>query len=297
VVVCYFAETSTRARMSFATAITRLGGVPQIIGPAELELGRGETIEDTARVMSGYARAFVMGVHSDTDMRCFADASSVPIVNAFTDVHRPLQALADLMTLRETFGSLAGLELAYIGDGNSIAHSLMEACALAGVRLTVATPREYEPEAEIIATARARASESGAELVLTHDPCRAAYDADAVYTDAWLSRWRPERERDVRAGILEPYRVDERLMSMAKPSAVFMHCLPAHRGEEVTSGVIDGPQSIVFDQAHNPLHLAVAVLVGLLDGSVRGARPAFTRAVAAPGEDALTPKLRDLQPY
>jgi ornithine carbamoyltransferase len=272
VVVYSFAEASAQSRMVFATAIARLGGVPQIIGPAELELGREENPEVTARVISGLTRAFVMSAHSDADLRCFAEASAVPVVNAFTDLYRPCQALADLMTLREIFGDLAGLKIGYIGDANSIAHSLMEACALAGVHLKVATPREYVPRSDIVASARERARESNAELVLTNDPSEAAYDADAVYTDAWLPRWVPERQRDIRARVLEPYRVDERIMSVAKPRAVFMHCLPAQRGEEVTPTVIDGPRSIVFQQASNGLPVALAVLVGLLDGSVNGRR-------------------------
>ncbi len=221
-------------------------------------------------MLSCFARAFVIRTFADADVRCFADAATIPVVNALTDVHHPCQALADLMTLREHFGSFEGLKLAYVGDGNNIAHSLLQACALAGVHLTVATPAPFEPRPDIVDAAERVGRANGVEIVTMHDPQRAVLAADAVYTDAWVSMGTPERERAERSRLLEPYRVTERLMAKANPSAVFMHCLPAHRGEEVAGAVIDGPQSVVFQQAENRLHTAMAVMIGLIDGSVNG---------------------------
>lgn len=264
-VVCYFSKPSTRTRLSFATAIARLGGVAEFVGPTELQLGRGETIEDTARVISRYAAAFVIRTFDDEDVRRFADAASIPVINALTDGHHPCQALADLLTLKERFGSLPGRKVAYLGDGNNVAHSLMEACSMAGVDVAVATPPGYQPDDEVVLTAERLAATSGALVTVTMDPLKAAADADAVYTDVWVSMGTPETERNARVASLAAYRVDEAVMAEAKPGAMFMHCLPAHRGDEVVASVIDGPQSVVFDQAENRLHTAVAVLADLVE--------------------------------
>ena len=264
-VVCYFSKPSTRTRLSFATAIARLGGVAEFVGPAELQLGRGETIEDTARVISRYAAAFVIRTFEDDDVRRFADAATIPVINALTDGHHPCQALADLLTLQECFGALPGLKVAYLGDGNNVAHSLLEACAMAGVDIAIATPPGHQPADEVVVSAERLAADSGALVTVTMDPLKAAADADAVYTDVWVSMGTPEAERSARVASLAPYRVDEGVMAEAKPGAVFMHCLPAHRGDEVAASVIDGPKSIVFDQAENRLHTAVAVLADLLE--------------------------------
>jgi ornithine carbamoyltransferase len=263
-VVCYFAKPSTRTRLSFASAVARLGGVAQIVNGEELQLGRGETVEDTARVVSRYARAFVVRTFADDELLQIADAADVPVVNALTDGHHPCQALADLLTIRERFGDLRGLKVAYLGDGNNVANSLLEACALAGVDINMATPPGYEPAIESLAAAEKAAVESGSLVLMTHDPLRAVAGADVVYTDVWVSMGTPPSERDERVAALTPYRVDRSIMAEARPDAVFMHCLPAHRGEEVAANVIDGPQSVVFDQAENRLHTAVGVLVGLL---------------------------------
>jgi ornithine carbamoyltransferase len=260
--VLHFAKPSTRTRISFETAVARLGGTPITTGPTELQLGRGETIEDTARVISRYARAFVIRTFADDDVRRFADASSIPVVNALTDGHHPCQALADLLTLRERFGRLHGLKVAYIGDGNNVAHSLLEACALAGVDVAVATPPGYEPDRDVVAVASGIAEGAGTGVLQTHDPLVAAADADAVYTDVWVSMG--DQDDAARRDAFLPYRVDAGVMAVASPRAVFMHCLPAHRGQEVAAPVIDGPQSVVFDQAENRLHTAMAVLVVLL---------------------------------
>lgn len=270
-VVCYFAKPSTRTRLSFAAAVARLGGVAEFVGPSELQLGRGETIEDTARVISRYTRAFVIRTFADEDIRCFAENASIPVVNALSDAHHPCQALADLLTLREHFGSFENLKVAYIGDGNNVAHSLLEACALAGIDIAVATPARYAPAPEVVATAKLLALDTGAQVTVTNDPHQAAAGAAAVYTDVWVSMGTAESERIERSNALLPYRVDDALIAEARADAVFLHCLPANRGEEVTRTVIDGPRSLVFDQAENHLHVAAAVLAGLLNGSVTGA--------------------------
>jgi ornithine carbamoyltransferase len=270
-VVTYFAKPSTRTRLSFASAISHLGGVPEVVGPAELQLGRGETIEDTARVISRYARAFVIRTFADDDVRRFASAATIPVINALTDLHHPCQALADLLTLHERFGELRGRPLAYIGDGNNVAHSLMEACALAGIDISVATPPGYEPDAGVVATAETLAAASGSLVLLTHDPLRAVAGADAVYTDVWLSMGDNDTERATRAEALHPYQVNAAVMAEAGPDAVFMHCLPAHRGEEVAAGVIDGPQSVVIDEAENRMHTAQALLIALALEQLEGA--------------------------
>lgn len=267
-VVLYFSKPSTRTRISFETAVGRLGGTPVVVGPNELQLGRGETIEDTAKVISRFAKAFVIRTFDDDDVRRFAAAATIPVVNALTDGHHPCQAIADLMTLREHFGRLEGLKVAYLGDGTNVAHSLLEACALAGVDITVATPPGYEPAREVLDTAERLAMESGCMAWATHDPLLAVAGADAVYTDVWMSMGVPEEERAARRDAFRSYEVTTALMAEADPHAVFMHCLPAHRGDEVAPDVIDGPQSIVFDQAENRLHTSVGILFGLLHGEL-----------------------------
>jgi ornithine carbamoyltransferase len=270
-VVCYFAKPSTRTRLSFGSAIAHLGGVPEIVNGNELQLGRGETIEDTAGVISRYARAFVIRTFADDDVRRFAEAASIPVINALTDGHHPCQALADLLTLQQHFGVLSGLRLAYLGDGNNVAHSLMEACALAGIDIVVATPVGFEPDEAVVATAVALAKESGSTVELSHDALEAVTDADAVYTDVWVSMGDDDDERAARSDALTPFQVNEAVMAEAGNDAVFMHCLPAHRGQEVAAGVIDGPQSVVLDEAENRMHTAQALLVALLEGRLQGA--------------------------
>ena len=270
-VVLYFSKPATRTRISFETAVARLGGTPIVVGPSELQLGRGETIEDTARVISRFAKAFVICTFDDEDVRRFAAAATIPVINALTDGHHPCQALADLMTLRQHFGRLPGLKVAYLGDGNNVAHSLMEACALAGVDIAVATPPGFEPADDVLETAECLAVENGSIAWATHDPLLAVAGAHAVYTDVWMSMGVPEDERAAREAAFRPYEVTGAVMAEADPSAVFMHCLPAHRGEEVAADVIDGPRSVVFDQAENRLHTAVGLLRGLLHRDLRGA--------------------------
>lgn len=268
-VVSYFATPSTRTRLSFGAAITHLGGTPEVVGPEELPLGRGEVIEDSARVISRYARAVVIRTPADEEVRRFAAAATVPVVNARTDLHHPCQALADLLTLRQHFGDLDGLRLAYLGDGNNVAHSLLEACALAGVDITVATPPGYEPDPAVVGSAERLAVASGALVLTVHDPLLAVVGVDAVYTDVWRSLG--DDDRSLRSADLLPYQVNAAVMAEASPDAVFMHCLPAHRGEEVARDVIDGPRSVVLDEAENRMHTAQALLVALTLDELAGA--------------------------
>lgn len=263
-VVLYFNKPSTRTRLSFETAVARLGGTPIAVGPSELQLGRGETIEDTARTISRYAQAFVIRTYSDDEVRRFAAAAEIPVVNALTDGHHPCQSLADMLTLQEKLGRLPGRRLAYVGDGNNVAHSLIEAGALCGLEVAVATPERYAPDREVVARAREIGARTGARLRLTNDPEEAVRGAHAIYTDVWLSMGDAEAERAERLAALAPYQVNPALLAHAGPDAIFMHCLPDHRGEEVTADVVDGPRSVVFDQAENRLHMAAAVLEALL---------------------------------
>ncbi len=267
-VVLYFNKPSTRTRISFETAVTRLGGTPLSIGPHELQLDRGETIEDTARVISSYSRAFVIRTFSDDDVRRFADASTIPVINALTDLHHPCQSVGDMLTLRELWGGFSGRRLAFIGDGDNVAHSLIEACALVGVDIAVAAPPGYEPDPDVVARAVDLAAECDSRVVITNDPLEAVRGADAVYTDVWLSMGVSELERASRIHAFQPYQVDSRLMEHAAPDAVFLHCLPAHRGEEVTADVFDGPQSRVFHQAANRLPTEQAILWALIQGTL-----------------------------
>jgi len=271
-VVLYFTKPSTRTRLSFSAAAARLGATVVIVGPTELQLGRGETIEDTARVVSGYAAALVVRTYADDDVRRLADAASIPVVNGLTDGHHPCQSLADLLTLQQHFGALYGLRLAYLGDGNNVAHSLMEASALAGVDFTIACPPGYEPDPEVVARATLQAESVGSHVTVTNDAHAAVDGADAVYTDVWLSMGDPEDQRAARRLALAPYQVNAELMAHAAPHAVFLHCLPASRGDEVTPDVIAGERSLVFTQAENRLHTAAAVLLSLHRRDLKGTR-------------------------
>ena len=267
-IVMYFNKPSTRTRVSFETAAVRLGATPLTVGPQELQLNRGETIEDTARVISSYACAFVIRTFADDDVRRFAAAASIPVINALTDGHHPCQILGDLLTFRELWDRPEGRKVAFVGDGDNVANSLVEGCALGGIDIAVATPDGYEPDADVIGAARRVASEHGATVTVTHDPIEAVAGADAVYTDVWLSMGVAEAERANRAKIFAPYQVNTWLMAHAAPTAVFMHCLPAHRGEEVTADVIDGPQSRVFQQAANRLPTEQALIWALVTGAL-----------------------------
>jgi ornithine carbamoyltransferase len=268
-IACIFEKPSTRTRVSFAAAIARLGATPIALSAQELQLGRGESIADTARSLSGYVDAIVIRTFAQETVLELARAASVPVVNALSDTHHPCQALADHHTIREAFGDLSGRRLAFCGDGGSnVAHSLLEAGALTGVDVTVACPAEYAPDPDVLHLARAAAEDTGAELQVVHDPRIAVAGVHAVYADVWASMGE-ESERDARVAALAPYQVTESLLALAQPGAIFLHCLPAKRGEEVAATVIDGPQSAVWQQSANRLPTEEAVLLLLTRGVER----------------------------
>ncbi len=266
----YFAKPSTRTRVSFEVAVARLGGNPISLGPTDLQLGRGETIEDTARVVSRFVKAFVIRTFKDEDVQRLAQAASIPVINALTDGHHPCQSLADLMTIQEQHGALKRCRLAYFGDGNNVAISLMQAAALAGMDFVLSCPPNYSVSPAIVDAARQAAVEGGGSVTVTEDPAEAAHHADVLYTDVWLSMGDADSERESRHRALSPYSVTPELMARARPGALFLHCLPAHRGEEVSAEVMDGERSFVWDQAENRLHTSVAVLYALLERKLEG---------------------------
>lgn len=264
-----FEKPSTRTRISMAAAASRLGLAPLGLRPDDLQIGRGEPISDTARALSGFVVAIVIRTFAQSELEEVALYADVPVVNALSDVHHPCQALADVLTIRERFGELRGRRLVFVGDGNNnCAHSLLEAGALSGLDVTVACPPGYEPRKEIVDGAREAATRTGATLAVVHDPAEAVAGADAIYTDVWVSMGEEEEQR-TREHDLSRYQVNEQLMSLASPGAIFLHCLPAHRGEEVTAGVIDGPQGAVWQQAANRLPTEQAVLYALITGDWR----------------------------
>ncbi len=258
-----FTKSSTRTRISFEVGMTQLGGYPLFLSSNDIQLGRGETIYDTAKVMERMLDGIMIRTYSHQDVLDLAKHADIPVINALTDLLHPCQVLADLMTAYEHKGKLKGLKLAYIGDGNNMAHSLMYGCAKAGLDCAVATPDDYQCDSEVIANAKDDFKRYGSELILTNDPKEAIKDADVVYTDTWVSMGM-ESEKEERQRVFMPYQVNGELFKLAAPDAVFMHCLPAYRGFEVTEDVIDGPQSIIFDEAENRLHAQKAVMVRLM---------------------------------
>jgi ornithine carbamoyltransferase len=262
-VAVVFEKPSTRTRLSFEIGIAELGGHPVVLDARSTQLGRGETIEDTAQVMSRYVDAIVIRTFGQDRIEALAAASSVPVVNALTDLAHPCQALADLQTIREHKGGLSGLTLTYLGDGNNMAHSLLLAGATAGLHVRVGSPEGFLPLPEIVTRAEEIAAASGGSVLVTTDPKAAAADADVLYTDVWASMGQEDEAAD-RIAPFRPYALDEAALDAAAGDAVVMHCLPAHRGEEIAAAVIDGPASIVFDQAENRLHAQKALLAFLL---------------------------------
>ena len=258
-----FQKPSTRTRVSFEVGIYQLGGIGLHLSGNDLQLGRGETIADTARVLSRYVDAIMARTHAHQDIVELARDATVPVINGLSDLLHPCQALADYFTLLEHKQTLRGRKIAYVGDGNNMCHSLLYGANKVGMHIAVATPQGYEPKSIIMKSVQREAQQVGVQVTLTEDPGVAVEGADAVYTDVWASMGQ-EAEAEVRKGIFRPYQVNASLMARAKPDAVFMHCLPAHRGEEVSAEVIDGPQSIVFDQAENRLHVQKAILHFLL---------------------------------
>jgi ornithine carbamoyltransferase len=254
-----FTKPSTRTRVSFETGIWQLGGTGLYLSANDLQLGRGETIKDTAVVLSRYLDGIMIRTFDQSDVDQLAEHGDVPVINGLTDRFHPCQALADVMTIRERFGKLEGIRVAYLGDGNNVCHSLMVACAKLGAEFVAATPEGYEPEEEVVGWARAAAEESGGEVGLTHDRDEAIRGANVLYTDVWTSMGQDE-ERERRLRDLEPYRIDERVLRLASGNAIVMHCLPAHYGEEVTEAVLHGSQSAAWDQAENRLHAQKALM-------------------------------------
>ncbi len=254
-----FNKPSTRTRVSFEVGIAQLGGHALVLSPNELQLGRGETIADTALVLSRYLDAIMIRTFAQADVDELARHSSVPVVNGLTDEFHPCQALADALTILERFGAVAGTRVTYVGDGNNVCHSLMVACTKLGGHVTVATPPGYEPSLEVTRWAEEAAGQSGGSLRILQDPREAARDADVLYTDVWTSMG-DEAEREARLRDLADYRIDDALLGLAGDRAVVMHCLPAHYGEEVTKGVLHGPRSAAWDQAENRLHAQKALL-------------------------------------
>lgn len=263
-VLLHFTKASTRTRTSIETAVVRLGGHPIFTRGDELQLGRGEPIADTANVISRMCDAIFIRTFAQADVEELARHATIPVVNALTDDHHPLQALADLMTIEEHLGELQGNTIAWVGDGNNVLHSLAQAAALAGMHVRIATPEGYEADPEILLAAAAVASEHGGSITELRDPAAAVAGADVVVTDVFVSMGE-ESQSAAKLEAFRDYQVDAALMAQAAPTAIFMHCLPAHRGEEVSGQVIDGPQSVVWDEAENRLHTTVAVLRYLLD--------------------------------
>lgn len=250
-----FEKNSTRTRVSFEVGILELGGFPIAMSGNELQLGRGETIGDTAQVLSRYVDAIMLRCHDHSKLVELAENASVPVINGLTEFSHPCQILADILTFEENIGNIKGKTVAWIGDGNNVAQSWIQAAALLGFTVKLACPKKLMPLPEVVEWAKSR----GANIVLTTDPKEAAAGADAVTTDTWVSMGDPDA--DAQMALLEGYHVDEALMACANKDAIFLHCLPAHRGQEVTEGVIDGPQSRVFDEAENRLHVQKAILL------------------------------------
>jgi len=258
-----FEKPSLRTRVTFEVGIASMGGIPVYLDHADTHLGDRESIPDVARCLSRWVHGIVARVFSQQALQMLAEHASVPVINALSDVYHPCQTLCDFFTLEEKFGSARGLKLAYIGDGNNVCHSLMVAGARVGAHLRVATPPGYEPNPRIVAAAKLDALASHGSIELFRSPEEAVAGAQAVYTDVWASMGQ-EAETEMRAAVFAAYQVNARLMSQAAPDAVFLHCLPAHRGSEVTNEVIESPRSIVFDEAENRLHVQKAILLMLL---------------------------------
>ncbi|MDR4316065.1 ornithine carbamoyltransferase [Niallia circulans] len=258
-----FEKSSTRTRVSFEAGMLQLGGHALYLNSRDLQIGRGETISDTAKVLSQYVDAIMIRTFSHDIVEELAEHATIPIINGLTDLYHPCQALADLLTLLEVKGSLEGLKLAYIGDGNNVAHSLLIACSKVGADISIATPPNYEVDKKVAELAYSFAKISGSKIVLTHNPIEAVRDADAIYSDVWTSMGQ-EAENEQRLKDFQGFQINAELVNHAKSDYIFLHCLPAHREEEVTSEIIDGSHSYVFQQAGNRLHAQKALLVEIL---------------------------------
>ncbi|MEL3973872.1 ornithine carbamoyltransferase [Rossellomorea oryzaecorticis] len=260
-----FEKSSTRTRVSFEAGMLQMGGHAIYLNSRDIQLGRGESIADTAKVLSAYVDAIMIRTFEHEKVAQLAEHASVPVINGLCDTYHPCQALADVLTIYEVKGQLAGLKVVYIGDGNNVAHSFMILCAKLGMDVVVSCPKGYEPDQEVIDATVELAQLSGGSFTLSYDPEEAAAGADIVYTDVWASMGQ-EEETVERLQIFEPYQVNEALLAHSSDDVKFLHCLPAHRGEEVTAEVIDGGKSAVFQQAENRLHVQKAILLSVLGG-------------------------------
>jgi len=254
-----FQKPSTRTRVSFEVGMFQLGGTALYLAAGDLQLGRGETIEDTGTVLSRYLDGIMIRTFAQADVDALAAAADIPVINGLTDDFHPCQALADVMTIRERLGGFDGVRVAYLGDGNNVCHSLMVACAKLGMDFVAATPEGYEPSDEVVGWARAAANVSGRSIELTQDPRAGAEDADVLYTDVWTSMGQDE-ERERRLADLAGFGIDDALLQLGSERAIVLHCLPAHYGEEITKEVLYGPRSAVWDQAENRLHAQKALM-------------------------------------
>ena len=271
-VAIYMTKPSTRTRLASETAVAHLGGTPIFLRGDELQLGRGETIADTARVISGFCDAMIIRTFAQSDVDELGANSTIPIINGLTDLDHPTQLLADWVTIRENFGSdISGRKFVYLGDGNNMTHAWLIMGAIMGAHVVAATPSgKFAPDAEVIARAQAIAAKSGATIEITNDPEAAAKDASVLYTDVWMSMGDPEAERAEKFAALSPFAIDDRLMSLTAEDSIFMHCLPAHRGEEVAASVIDGPKSVIWREAYHRRTTIQALLYHLTRGELKG---------------------------
>lgn len=258
-----FEKSSTRTRVSFEVGMAQLGGSALFLSKNDLQIGRGEPIADTARVLARYVDGIMIRTFAHKNVIDMARYSTVPVINGLTDLSHPCQALADYMTVFERKGKLKGLKIAYVGDGNNMVHSLMMGAAKLGMHIAVASPEGYEPAAEVVELSREVSASTGAKYTFHYDPVEAVRDADVVYTDVWASMGMESEQQD-REAAFKDFQVNAELVKHAKPDYLFMHCLPAHRGEEVSVDVIDGPNSIIFDQAENRLHAQKAIMAALM---------------------------------
>ncbi|MFH1791801.1 MAG: ornithine carbamoyltransferase [Candidatus Omnitrophota bacterium] len=263
VVALIFQKPSTRTRVSFEVGTVQLGGTPIYLGPDDIMLGAREPIKDMARVLSRYIQLAVLRTFRHEDIEEFSGYASMPVINGLSDLFHPCQALADIFTMREKLGALKGRTLCFIGDGNNVLHSLLHCAARTSVNMMVATPKGYEPDAKVLKAAFATAAKTGARILIGNDPVEAVKGADIIYTDVWVSMGQ-ESERSAKIKAFKGFRVTADLVRQSGGKALVMHCLPAHRGEEITDDVIDGKNSIVFDQAENRLHVQKAVMIKLM---------------------------------
>jgi len=254
-----FEKPSTRTRVSFEVGMWQLGGYALYLSSTDLQLGRGETVGDTAQVLSRYVHGIMARVFAHQTIVDLVKYSRVPVINGLSDFSHPCQGLADLFTVYEKKGRLEGLKLAYVGDGNNVAHSLLYGCSKMGMNITLGCPKGYEPDSKVVSQAKEESKRTGCDVKVVHDPEEAVQGADVIYTDVWASMGK-EKERDQRVKLLKPYQVNPLLTKGAKEDFIFMHCLPAHRGEEVTDEVADSKNSVIFDQAENRMHTQKAIL-------------------------------------